>query len=71
MKGMELGPRKKGQAVLIFPVRDEDAGKSWSLHFHETSPRHDAVFAIGDLKLDPRPAPHTSERTDAQPATGP
>jgi len=70
VKGMELGPRKKGRVLLIFPVNDKDPGRILNLHFHETSPRHDAVFAIGNLKLDPQPAPQPSESTDAPPVTG-
>ncbi len=66
VKGMELAPRKKAKAILIFPVNDKDPGRILNLHFHETSPRQDTVFAIGDLKLELRPAPETPEGTDAQ-----
>lgn len=67
VRGMELSPGKKAQVLLSFPIRDRVPGSTLSLHFHETSPRRDAVFAINGLKLqDPGP-PSNAER-EATPA---
>jgi hypothetical protein len=59
VRGAELAPGKKARTVLSFPIQDRQPGSTLGLHFHETSPRHDAVFSIEGLKLgrhgDPDP----------------
>lgn len=72
VRGMELAPGKKAQAVLSFPVEDRQPGSTLSLHFHETSPRHDVVFSIDGLKLggqqpDLTPADPVEEKAPAAP----
>jgi hypothetical protein len=51
IRGAELAPRTKAQTVLSFPIQDRQPGSTLTLHFHETSPRHDVVFSIEGLKL--------------------
>jgi TolB-like protein len=57
VRGMELAPGKKAYATLSFPIQEQQPGSTLSLHFHETSPRHDLVFSIDDLKLERREEP--------------
>lgn len=52
VRGTELTPGKKAQVMLSFPIQAQQPGSVLSLHFHETSPRHDSVFWIDGLKLD-------------------
>ena len=66
VRGTELGPGKKAQIVLSFPMEDRRPGSTLSLHFHETSPRRDVVFSIDGLKFE-RPQP---ESTPADAETG-
>jgi len=51
-RGIELNPREKERAVLIFAVPREDETSEVSLHVHEMSPRRDAVFTIEGLRVD-------------------
>ena len=57
VRGMELAPGKKAHATLSFPIQEQQPGSMLSLHFHETSPRHDLVFSIDGLKLERRGEP--------------
>jgi TolB-like protein len=52
-RGMALSPREKAHTVLTFTAPAGAAGTEFTLHYHEKSPRRDAVFTIDRLKLDP------------------
>ena len=65
VRGVELLPGKKAHTVLSFPIQEQQPGSTLSLHFHETSPRHDAVFSIDGLTLEGRPRPATLEERPA------
>lgn len=66
VRGTELAPGKKAQTVLSFPIQDRQPGSTLSLHFHETSPRHDAVFSIEGLKLGRSRNPETPGEGNTQ-----
>jgi hypothetical protein len=57
VRGMELAPGRKAHAELSFPIQEQQPESVLSLHFHETSPRRDTVFSIGDLKLEGHSGP--------------
>jgi hypothetical protein len=57
VRGIELLPGRKAHAVLSFPVQQQQPGSRLSLHFHETSPRHDTVFTIEGLMPERPPKP--------------
>jgi hypothetical protein len=66
VRGTELAPGKKARAVLSFPIQERIPGSTLSLHFHETSPRHDTVFSIDGLKLERRgESPQPAEASGA------
>jgi hypothetical protein len=59
-RGVELSPREKDRAVLIFTApADSPAGSHFTLSFHEKSPRRDATFTIEGLAVEASPAPVT------------
>lgn len=60
-RGLELSPRRKRRAVLIFTTSTEGPATQFTLHFYEKLPRRDASFTIGGLTLGPAPGP--SEKT--------
>jgi hypothetical protein len=69
VRGIELLPGKKAHTVLSFPIQEQQPGPPLSLHFHETSPRRDAVFSIEGLTLEGHPPATPEERpaSSAQP----
>ncbi len=52
-RGLELSPRRKQRAVLIFTAPVEGPATQFTLHFYEKLPRRDASFAIDGLTLGP------------------
>lgn len=60
-RGLELSPRRKRRAVLIFTASSERPATQFTLHFYEKLPRRDASFTIDGLMLEPAPGP--SEKT--------
>lgn len=58
-RGLELSPREKDRAVFTFTSPDEAAGTRFTLHYHEQSPRRNAVFTIDGLALASSVAPDT------------
>ncbi|HEX2054859.1 MAG TPA: FlgO family outer membrane protein [Nitrospiraceae bacterium] len=68
VRGMELAPGRKAHTALSFPIQDQQPASMLSLHFHETSPRHDLVFSIDGLRLEPhRTSPEAPGDTTAPP----
>lgn len=67
MRGIELAPRKKDRAVLIFSAPSDANGsqfifhyangRPFIFHYHEKSPRLDAQFSIEGLTVEPAGAP--------------
>ena len=49
-RGLELSPRRKERAVLMFTGSPETAATQFTLHFRERLPRRDASFTIEGLK---------------------
>lgn len=69
VRGIELLPGKKAHTMLSFPIQKQQPGPTLSLHFHETSPRRDAVFSIDGLTLEGRSTPPAApEELPAPPA---
>lgn len=56
-RGVELSPRTKDRAVLIFSASTDANGSQFILHYHEKSPRRDAQFFIEGLKAESAGAP--------------
>ena len=52
-RGLELSPGRKQRAVLTFSASGETTASQFTFHFHETSPRRSASFALDGLKRDP------------------
>lgn len=55
-RGLELSPREKERAALTFTAPSDAAASQFTLHYHEKSPRRDAVFTIDGLKIESGPA---------------
>ena len=51
-RGLELSPREKKRTVLTFTAPPDASGAHFTLHYHEQSPRRDAVFMIDGLAID-------------------
>ncbi|MBX3324825.1 MAG: hypothetical protein KF682_02900 [Nitrospira sp.] len=56
-RGLELSPRRKRRAVLIFTASAEGPAAQFTLHFYEKLPRRDASFTIDGLTLGPTSGP--------------
>jgi TolB-like protein len=56
-RGLELSPRRKQRAVLIFTAPEEGPAAQFTLYFYEKLPRRDASFTIAGLTLGPTPGP--------------
>jgi TolB-like protein len=54
-RGLELSPRRKQRAVLIFTTSAEGPATQFTLHFYEQLPRRDESFTIDGLTLGPTP----------------
>jgi hypothetical protein len=52
MRGLELSPREKERAVLMFTAPPDTSASQFTLQYHEKSPRRDAVFTIEGLKIE-------------------
>lgn len=60
-RGVELSPREKDRAVLMFSApADAPAASQFTLSFHEKSPRRDATFAIEGLTVETAISPATT-----------
>jgi TolB-like protein len=56
-RALELLPRRKRRALLIFTASAEGSATQFTLHFHEKLPRRDASFTIDGLTLGPAAGP--------------
>ncbi len=56
-RGLELSPRRKRRAVLVFTASAEGPATQFTLHFYEKLPRRHASFTIDGLTLGPTPDP--------------
>ncbi len=52
MRGIELSPRGKGQALLTFSAPADANGNQFIFRYHEKAPRRDAMFSIEGLKVE-------------------
>ncbi len=52
MRGIELSPREKGQALLTFSAPADANGNQFIFRYHEKAPRRDAMFSIEGLKVE-------------------
>jgi hypothetical protein len=57
MRGLELSPREKERAVLLFTAPPDAFASQFTLHYHEKSPRRDAAFTIDGLKTETGASP--------------
>ena len=60
MRGIELSPRKKDRAVLIFSAPTDANGSQFILRYHEKAPRRDALFSIKGLTVESAGVPPVS-----------
>lgn len=51
-RGLELSPREKERAILMFTAPPDASASQFTLHYHEKSPRRDAAFTIDGLKIE-------------------
>lgn len=64
-RAIELSPREKDRAVLIFSVPTDAGGGQFIFRYHEKLPRPDAIFSITGLTAEAAGA--TPATTDAPP----
>lgn len=57
IRGLELSPRQKARAVLTFTAPSDAMASHFTLHYHEKTPRRDALFTIDGLRAQPAVSP--------------